>query len=99
MSTSDTKQTTNKKAPKMNTDRAFQLGRAAFRRGDDRLSCPIPAPYSPPRTPADAEPEVAAGLTTGAYWLDGFEQERDDAIPRVRLGISMVMPLPMARPR
>jgi hypothetical protein len=56
---------------------AFDAGRCAFRDGLPRDACPFPGPFQPPRTAEDAEPDVRAGLTIGAFWLDGYEQQRD----------------------
>ena len=53
---------------------AFEAGRTAFRVGSVRRSCPFPAPYNPPRNDADIGLESAC---LGAFWLDGFEQERE----------------------
>lgn len=51
----------------------YEMGRAAFSEGRDRLSCPFPAPYAPPRSKND---EGLAADCDGAYWLDGFEFEQ-----------------------
>lgn len=54
--------------------KAYEDGRAAFRNGTPRGACPFPGPFDPPRTQADIGVDPACN---GAFWLDGWEQERD----------------------
>lgn len=61
----------------MDETEAYDAGRAAFLAGDDWLSCPVPAPYSPPRTEADAAATVTDGGTPGSFWLDGYQAAMD----------------------
>lgn len=53
---------------------AYKAGRAAFRNGTPREACPFPGPFNPPRSVADIGVDPACD---GAFWLDGYEQERD----------------------
>lgn len=47
----------------------YNQGVAAFGAGVDRLACPYPGPFSPPRSDADFAP----ARLDGAFWLDGWE--------------------------
>lgn len=53
---------------------AYSDGRAAFRAGKGRGDCPWPIPQN--RDGSDEN-----GSQMGAFWLDGFEQERDGVAP------------------
>lgn len=86
-------------AGRMDEQKAYTAGRRAYRRGDARESCPFPAPFNPPRTPEDAEPDVAAGMTIGAFWLDGWEQERDREVPMIRIAVTGIVPMPLTSHR
>ena len=67
----------------MTETEAYEMGRKAFEDGADRLSCPFPAPYMPPRN--DADRGASAG-SLGAFWLDGYEEAKKARTTDARAG-------------
>lgn len=58
--------------PMSETD-AYNAGRAAFKAGKRPQDCPFPLPSK--RNGADS-----LGYLHGAFWLDGFQHERDGVV-------------------